>query len=260
MSKEFTILGYSERGAVNALFYDIAHSETPLRLLKEFLELAGFSVAEKLGGELTSAEVMIEQSLSDFGDADVVLLLEAGQAKSVVYIEAKVKSFQTKSWTLDRELEKFKKGLESQHELSSSNLFTQLFHKCRLNECLNMEDGIARLENGIEFPSCSTKGLRKIGKNVIVKKAVDKIRPYADNGWYLALVPDEQDVVRKFFKEWKASSDSQVMGGDPVFRTKLFGLAWEQVETFSSENNLMHLNAVLRFNEEQIYRKAKPSP
>ena len=91
------VTGYSERGAVNALFYELAYSEESLHLLGQFLALAGFSVAEQLGADLTDAHVLIEQSLSDFGDADAILLLDAGASKAAVFLEAKVKSSQAET-------------------------------------------------------------------------------------------------------------------------------------------------------------------
>src|SRR3990170_1991556 len=82
MRGRMRVTGYSERGAVNALFYDLVHSGEPLHLLGQLLGLAGFSVPEQLGTGLTDAHVLIEQSLSDFGDADAILLLDAGTSKA----------------------------------------------------------------------------------------------------------------------------------------------------------------------------------
>jgi hypothetical protein len=67
------VIGYSERGAINALFYEIAYSNRPTELLKEFLALAKFSTTESIGASLTDARVLMEQSLSDFGDGDAVV-------------------------------------------------------------------------------------------------------------------------------------------------------------------------------------------
>src|SRR3990172_2974404 len=110
MRGRMRVTGYSERGAVNALFYDLVHSGEPLHLLGQLLGLAGFSVPEQLGTGLTDAHVLIEQSLSDFGDADAILLLDAGTSKAAVFLEAKVKSSQAELWTLKREFGNFKQG------------------------------------------------------------------------------------------------------------------------------------------------------
>ncbi len=79
------ITGYSERGVVNALFYELAYSGNALHLLEQFLSLVECPEFKKLRAALTDAHVLIEQSLSDFGDADAILLLDTGETKSIVY-------------------------------------------------------------------------------------------------------------------------------------------------------------------------------
>jgi len=105
------VTGYSERGALNSLFYEFAYSNAPLQLLESFLRLAHFP-GEPIAMPLTDASVLIEQSLSDFGDADAILLLESGATKWVIFLEAKVKA-QARFWTLDEEFSNFGAGLPS---------------------------------------------------------------------------------------------------------------------------------------------------
>src|SRR6266852_7673395 len=195
------IMGYSERGAVNALFYEIVYSNRPTELLREFLALARFSRGESIGAGLTDARVLIEQSLSDFGDADAVLLLDSAKSKTAVFLEAKVKSSQAERWTLQGEFEDFEHGQHTERQLNSSNLFTQLYHRSRFVTGLR-SGGVTALEAGLEFPRCSTKGVRKIGSNPVVLNAVRVIEPYCEQVWYLALVPDTTSNVGAFFQRF----------------------------------------------------------
>lgn len=126
------LTGYSERGALNALLYEIAYSSKACSLLEHLLNLAHFPQGKQIGSEFTHVDVLVEQSLSDFGDADAILLLDTGGKKTAVFLEAKIKPAQTKSWTLDRQFELFRQGCSTEGELNSSNLFTQLYHKARL--------------------------------------------------------------------------------------------------------------------------------
>ncbi|MCX5829663.1 MAG: hypothetical protein NTV58_16965 [Deltaproteobacteria bacterium] len=191
------IMGYSERGVINALFYEIAYSGKSLQLSKELLTLADCPSLVEFGQSLTEVRVFIEQSLSDFGDADAILLLDAGDKKGVVFLEAKVKSSQRNEWKLKLEFEKFISDCnKGDKKLSSSNLFTQLYHKHRF---LNGLSDIEGLKKGIDFPKCSTKGTRKIGNNPVVLFAVKEIKSYRNNAWYIALVPDTAIAVRDFY-------------------------------------------------------------
>src|SRR2546422_7904209 len=126
------VTGYSERGAVNGLFYELAYSSAPLERLERLLAVAHFAGGKRIGESLTGAQVFIEQSLSDFGDADAILLLEFGEKKSVAFLEAKVKASAAEAWTLGQEFGQFVYGCRTERKLSSSNLFTQLYHKARL--------------------------------------------------------------------------------------------------------------------------------
>ena len=125
--------------------------------------------------ELLRHPVFIEQSLSDFGDADAIVLIDRTEGgKSAVFIEGKVKSSQAATWTLTEQFETFRLGLDS--KVSSSNLFTQLYHKVRFVEAARCGDKNA-LHTGVPFPTCSSKQLRRIGKNPVVLRATEAIAP-----------------------------------------------------------------------------------
>jgi hypothetical protein len=201
------VTGYSERGAVNALLYEIAYSNKPLPLLKHFLRLAHFPKGKQIGSGLTDARVLIEQSLSDFGDADAILLLDADGSKTAVFLEAKVKPAQTNSWTLEQEFTDFKQGCSTNGKLDSSNLFTQIYHKARFIEGLRCDpDSLTTLTKVLKFPQASTKPVSKIGSNPVVLRAVEAINQYREDVRFLSLVPDTPPAVRCFFDQFRDKS------------------------------------------------------
>ena len=199
---------------------------------------------------LTEVKVFIEQSLSDFGDADAILLLDAGDKKGVVFLEAKVKSSQRNEWKLEQEFEKFISDCnKGDKKLSSSNLFTQLYHKHRF---LNGLSDIEALKKGIDFPKCSTKETRKIGNNPVVLHTVKKIEPYVENAWYIALVPDTSLALRDFYSDFR-KNDKEEGILSKLDRSRWGGLTWEQVAEFCKKFELKNTKQVLDFNKGQIY-------
>lgn len=105
---------------------------------------------------------MIEQSFSDFGDADAVVLVENKSWKQALFIEAKVRAF--KKWQILIEFEKFAetsekirekiKRNEDAQEIKrklTSNLFMQFYLKTRMVKTLQKSD-VAQLQEGIQFP------------------------------------------------------------------------------------------------------------
>lgn len=196
------VIGYSERGIVNALFYEMARSPDPSGVLHLFLALASFPFTESrpLRGQAKDT-VLVEQSFSDFGDSDAVVLIRGQEEKTCsVFVEAKVKTFQVWDWHIRDEFGEFRKGLN--HKVSSSNLFTQLYHKVRLVRSLR-QGGIQQLQQGVPFPAWSSKPHRKIGDNGVVLKACTCLQSHLGEVFYLAIVPDNTDRVEAFFPELK---------------------------------------------------------
>ena len=75
------ILGYSERGIINALFYEIRYSKQPETLLGELISKIKFPFLDDFSLSVVNSEIFIEQSFSDFGDSDVLILIDTGKAK-----------------------------------------------------------------------------------------------------------------------------------------------------------------------------------
>src|SRR4051812_32985977 len=113
----FDPVGYSERGMVNALFYDMGakpRDDERLARLSDFLGQCHFPRRDPpfpfQGMRLRSAKVRIEQSFSDFGDLDPLVLLEEEAEpprKHALLIEAKVKTAQRASWPIRVEWSEF---------------------------------------------------------------------------------------------------------------------------------------------------------
>lgn len=245
------ILGYSERGVINSLFYEMKFSQNNLQLLSDFLSMISFPYRE-VKFKLTYAMVLIEQSFSDFGDADLVLLLNNNGNKQVIFIEAKVKTVQKQEWTIKNAFEQLQEGIR-QNKVSSSNLFIQIYHKHRLSQTLQCDDGLNQLKNGVKFPKCSSKENRRIGSNEVVLKAVNLLAPYCGDVLFVALVPDFTSNLDSFYeKDLKNYSPEEF----PEWKVQNWGyLSWEKVETFCRDKKLKGTLKIFEWNKGQIYGK-----
>lgn len=242
------ILGYSERGIINALLYEIQTSPDAEPLLEMLLAQAVFPFVGNSAFSVASAEVLIEQSFSDFGDADAVFLIKTGKQRISVFVEAKVKPSQTARWLIEDEFGKFVAGTRS--KLDSSNLFTQLYHKLQMITALR-SGGTSALQVGVPFPQSSSKPIRKIGSNAVVLRAVAKIQEYLDATYYLAIVPDKPSNVNRFFSDkFRQATFAELVG----WNIQSYGyLTWSDVVNFCVEHKLDNTLQVFKFNEGQIY-------
>jgi hypothetical protein len=233
---------------INALVYEIQNSNNPNKLLRELLSHAKFPYRNTINKEISTAEILIEQSFSDFGDADLVLLLTTGGHRISIFAEAKVKPSQSSKWTFEGEFEKFVKGVESR--LSSSNLFAQLYHKLRMVNSLS-QGGLPALKSGISFPGCSSKPVRNIGRNPVVLKAIEKTSQYLDDVYYLAIVPDSPKNLDDFFSNrFKRRGFPNLLEWD----VNSFGyIAWSDILEFCVSRKLENTLRVFSFNEGQIF-------
>ena len=204
---------------------------------------------------------MIEQSFSDFGDADVVLLLDHQGEKQVIFIEAKVKTSQKSHRNISDEFKAFKNGLENSKVPKgfSSNLFVQLYLKVRLAKALQTGD-IKQLKKGLPFPECLLKTSkkthkkllpRKIGDNKVVLKAIDLIKDYCKCPWFVALAPPDNSKADDFYK---ITLKNYKPDGFQEWDVKNWGyIAWEDVKNFCENNGLNETQKIFSYNEGQIY-------
>jgi hypothetical protein len=233
---------------MNSLVYEIQNSHNPNKLLSDLLSHAKFPYRNKIDKEISTAEILIEQSFSNFGDADLVLLLNTGRHRISIFAEAKVKPSQSLRWTIEGEFEKFVDGVGSR--LSSSNLFTQLYHKLRMVNSFS-NSGLTALQSGVSFPDCSSKPVRKIGNNPIVLKAIKKISKHLDDVYYLAVVPDSARNIDDFFNNRLKQRDFPNL---PEWDVNSFGyIAWSDIWEFCVSRKLENTLKVFSFNEGQIF-------
>jgi hypothetical protein len=136
-SQRVKLLGYSERGMINAMVHDLQKSNRCAEHLLAVLSLVRPRL--DLPSYITGIAFLVEQSFSEFGDADLVILFrdEKGTSYSA-FIEAKVAC--GKSWDLEAQAYSvFKQKIElnsteqskqsTAHKVNNSDLFTQLYFK-----------------------------------------------------------------------------------------------------------------------------------
>ena len=255
------VYGYSERGILNSLLYEILYADNGAALFNRLIAETKFPLtcARPASG---AATILVEQSFSrrgGFGDSDAIFLISSDALNYTIFVEAKVLT-QARDWKLSDEFDKFEVGVKrkSQTDKSfSSNIFTQLYHKQRLVSALSRE-GIDVLKQGIEFPSWSFKSdsqnrLRKIGQNPVVLRAADRIQQYNDNVFYLALVPDTDIRVTDFFANRLRNVQLPTV---PEWDPSFYGyLTWARVKSFCEQNHLAATLEVFAYNDGQIFRE-----
>jgi hypothetical protein len=246
------LLGYSERGAVNALFHEIYYAQHSETLLHGLLSLAQFPFcADAMPPPVSAAQVLLEQSFSDFGDADVVVLTKSAEHKTAIFLEAKVRAAQKKSWAIKKEFDTFR-GDVGKGKVACSNLFAQLYLKTRLVEGLRSCVSVECCE--VEMPPCfwgkTPKTTRKIGKNTIVLEAARRVRTHLDETRYIALLPGNPADIQSFFTTTLPQAGDMGLPGWDV--TNWGFLAWQDVKAFCAKNTLHNTLAVFGYNADAI--------
>ncbi|HRQ44976.1 MAG TPA: hypothetical protein PLB12_11580 [Candidatus Goldiibacteriota bacterium] len=175
------IYGYSERGMINAILYDMAlNSNKNNSAMEKFLKLIIKKDGNKLFEELKTIrelKIYIEPSFSGFGDPDVLISFISNKEKYVVFFEAKVKTWHRKSEWRDLDVEK-------------SGVLAQLRNKIDL------------FEHREEIEKNGFYEKRSIGKNEIVNKTF-KVVCNAQKAFYVGWLPltDGESFFEKFQDE-----------------------------------------------------------
>lgn len=247
------LLGYSERGIVNAICEDIRQSNAPHLRLAEFLSWFDFQEAIPQFSEdpIRKAELLVEQSFSDFGDLDLLVLIETQTRQKLCFlIEAKV-STDTNSWqTVNNRWKEFTEQLVCRL-VNTSNLFVQLHRKVRLIDKL-------RAENEFMVDHLVPRG--STGSNRVVQAACEKLKGYLEvekSAWFGAILPDTRDSLRTFsalgFGELPEGNDL------PTWNSEHWGmLSWHTVADNACVEKWPRTKATLKWNEGQIFRQAPP--
>lgn len=245
------VRGYSERGMINTLFHEMRYSPNGIDLLREFLNLCQFPNAAD-GPDFdsfTSARIRIEQSFSDFGDPDVLVLLE-GQQKQAVFIEAKVKTYQSHKWEIEAQWDAF--ATFAPGILPTSNLFIQLYRKLRLVQ--KAQDFTIALPPDVISPRWS------LGENGIVRKAATELSGYCEKVWYVALVPETASALDRFYRGPLQSQNPHQL---PAWDTSQWGyLPWENLKEHCRQNvaDWAETYASFDYNQGQIYGGTSAGP
>ena len=245
------LLGYSERGFVNTLLFECFYAgDRGQELIRELLCLSRWPLLParpSFVGTARCETVLVEHSLSDFGDSDAILLFGSDAGQASLFLEAK----RGRRWRLADEWDRFevkyrngrKKGL-------SSNLFCQLYYKQRFASALA---GGQNLGAGLGFDGPLRRGrmdgLRKIGTNPVVLRAVDMIHPYIQSPFFLMVIPQawEDDMTALF------QTIHQIGSPPRDWCVSNWGvLTIPQVEEFCGAHGLRHTLSVIKYNREQL--------
>ena len=219
------ILGYSERGIINSLISNIGENK---EFMDKFIKLVSFSTAIDFE-EPIDYTILLEQSLSRFGDSDLIIIVKYNKAEDnrVIFFEGKVKTCQG-NWNIDYHYNKYKSGEE--YVGSSSNLFFQL----HLKKLLIDNYSVIKKTGEIIEPIFGV--LRKIGKNPVVNNAFDLIE--CRKAYFIGIVPTKTTDIKNFIK---------------LNKTDLNFLSWESIYDFCVENKLSKVLEMFKYNEGQIY-------
>ena len=226
------IYGYSERGAINALFYEMALRKDCNQEIVKFLKFANVSNAE--GYE--NFDIYNECSLSRFGTPDLVIVAQrkSDGVSVVFFIEGKVS--ECSGFRMEAIIDEYN------NTNNSSNLLFQIEQKQNFFNSRNLfpDSSIpVEKENIIE----TSLGPRSIGNNPIVRKFIDIIKN-CQEAKYIAIIPDisreddkwkEQlkkmgfnelliifwETIRDNFKSYKLLKDTLIFneGDDPKIKT-----------------------------------------
>ena len=190
-----SLIGYSERGMINALCSDILYpADKSIDRLKEFLGWCSFPTEFQPDiAKIVKAELVVEQSFSDFGTPDLIILLEYSDAKKqLIMVEAKVSAGDGNQNRINNQWvnsDAYFKGTGNK----SSSLFVQIYRGNRLIKKIITGEGEFR--HGRMGPQKWS-----LGQTKIVIKAVDKLRDYCTGNalppMFLAIIPDTAVKIR----------------------------------------------------------------
>jgi hypothetical protein len=247
------ILTYSERGLLNSVIYSMAASSEPDRLVIEFLKLAEWADGKSPlpASEMPlSVTVLLEQSFSEFGTSDIVILLDGAGSRSVVFGEAK----RGPEWTLAQEWEAFLQAVQEPDTARrvTSNIFGQLYLRSRLVNALAEMGANEKCCAPFEPPFAIKRagGTRHLGSNRLVLSAAGMAEPFLERAHFLMIIPsdhpeDDLDLLKKAAHHPAV----KLTGWDP----STWGiLPLQRVFDFCRREQLQHALDVIEFNEGQL--------
>lgn len=234
------IYGYSERGIINSLIFSLGNN---IPLMKKFIDYLKIPHPFAIG-EPVDFDILLEQSFSEFGNADLVINIKYNNPENnkVLFIEGKVKTAQKKHWSLEKQFYDFEK--KTSYQGYSSNLFFQLHLKK-----LMMEKKDFVLKESIKEPRINN--WRKIGNNKIVWKAFEMIKNSTPH--YIGIVPSNNEEIEKFKRELNKINSIISIANDMHFVSWKTIKQFTEIKEYESKFNNVKLN--FEFNEGQIYNE-----
>jgi hypothetical protein len=233
------IIGYSERGIVNSIAYFL---DTNSQYTYNFINILGISLPN-IEYKYT---FLIEQSFSDFGDSDLIIIIDDNKndKKIIVFIECKIKTYQG-TFQIISEFNKINNALKISKKTHgiSSNLFVQLYYK----HLLIKTDGNSAKDTSVNtIFKKHNNNPRILGSNRIVLKAFDKIKKASDY-YYVAITPRAQNEMdniefRKKIKSLNLMPEKNV-----------YLCYWDNVKTFFDKINADKVKNIFEYNDGQIY-------
>lgn len=225
------IFGYSERGIINSLMFNIGEDK---ELMTKFIKLLPSKIAEEIGNPVCF-KILLEHSLSGFGSPDLIIIAhyKNPKDKKVIFFEAKVKVLSYKSFSLKnlyknyRDLSNIKKK-----EYSSKNMGSNLFVQLKLKKLLSEQ--IKHVVNHDISEVYGVNIVRNIGDSRIVHDTL-KMIGLASEYYFIGIVP-ENDFV-------KSKDDEEEYNF----------LTWEKIYQFCQDNKLQKVLDMFKYNEGQIY-------
>jgi hypothetical protein len=228
------IYGYSERGIINSLLFAIGNDDTRMYDFISLIEIPNLFE----NGTPRSYDILLEQSFSRFGDADLVIIIKYDKPhkNKVLFIEGKVKTYQKRHWNVQKQYDEF--NALDKPKKNTSNLFFQLHLKKLL---IDNADKIYSNEIVDEI-WYGTK--RDIGKNPIVKKALGMVKDCEAH--YVGLIPSTQNEINDFIQNTAKLNHHSIAN-------QMHFLSWHTVKAFCLKKNLKNVLAIFDYNEQQIF-------
>ncbi|MCR5850558.1 MAG: hypothetical protein K6G92_07580 [Bacteroidaceae bacterium] len=232
------IIGYSERGAMNALFYGMAFNEDGEKNMREFLALANIKNIGPLEN-FYDFEIYNEFSLSEFGSPDLVIIAQNKNKNEKVafFIEAKASCCKYYDINEQKTLHDDYVSKGKHDNGHASNLFFQLRLKNYFFElkdwfCERMDKPRPSVSIGSDRIK-NTKGHeRGIGLNPVVQNFVNKFKDCKE-AHYIAIIPEQ--------------SKASISNPDISYELKIHFVTWE--ELYGKFKNYKIFKETIDFNQ-----------
>lgn len=182
------ILFYGERGIVNGIVLDIKNHPSKQKGFLKAIRFAGGNSPEWIDN-ITGADFIVEPSLSEFGNPDLIMIAyEPDNKKHVLFIEAKTHCYQDEA--IDKTSSFNIRGSTSaiNFQLALKFRFAEAFKKVERN------DYIIECQEYYQNNYESQDKLRRRIKNKVVIEICDRFRN-AQDFWFVALTNDSDNAI-----------------------------------------------------------------